>query len=354
MKKYGRLLVILILSLVMVIALFRLGNLPFSWETVARVNPFWYSLVVVSYYASIVARGWRWQKILRTMGYRVGFVYANALLTTGLFLNAVLPARAGEVGRIAMLKRDYNIPVSKGLASIAGERALDVFAIVAMALVAGWLALPGHLPPTVLNFLLGMGLLLILGLVGLLVIPGLEGWLRNWGLLRKIIRGRLWDFYQKVLDFGFALIEGVRVLGRDPLALAVVVAQSFFVWVWDALMVYFILLSLGIVQPFSMSLFAAMVSDLVTAVPITPGSLGQFDATLISLLTLFGIPTANASLTVLLLRLVQLWTFIPVSGAVTYIFGFARALDIGGPTGETADGETEAHDLSTNPAESQA
>jgi hypothetical protein len=288
-------------------------------------------MVVVSFYASVIARGWRWQRILRAMGYRVGFVYANALLTTGLFLSAVLPARAGDVGRVAMLKRDHNIPVSKGIASLAGERALDVFAILTMAITAGWLALPGHLPPEVLDLMLVVGGLFLLGLVGLLVISGIEEWLREFSLLKNLLPPKLWDIYQKILDFGFSLVDGVRQLGRNPLTFAEIVAQSFLVWIWDALMVYFILLSLGIIEPFSVSLFSAMISDLATAIPLTPGALGQFDAVLISLLTLFGLSTADASLTVLLLRFVQLWTFIPVSGLVTYIFGFARALDLGQP-----------------------
>lgn len=329
MKKYSRLFIIAILSLIMIFALFRLGHIEFSWATLSRVNPLWYGMVVVSFYASVVARGWRWQRILRAMGYRVGFVYANALLTAGLFLSAVLPARAGDVGRVAMLKRDHAIPVSKGIASLAGERALDVFAILAMAIGAGWLALPGHLPPEALNLMLIVGGLFLLGLVGLLVIPGIEKWLREFTLLKNLLPEKLWNIYQKTLDFGFSLLDGVRQLGRNPLALAEIVAQSFFVWVWDALMVYFILLSLGLIEPFSVSLFSAMISDLSTAIPLTPGALGQFDAVLISLLTLFGISAADASLTVLLLRFVQLWTFIPVAGFITYIFGFARALDLG-------------------------
>ena len=47
------------------------------------------------------------------------------------------------------------------------------------------------------------------------------------------------------------------------------------------------------------------------------------------MLALFGISVANASLAILLLRLVQLWTFIPVSGIITYIFGFSRVLSPG-------------------------
>ena len=57
MKKYSRLTVIIILSLIMIFALFRLGNIEFSWATLNRVNPLWYSMVVVSFYASVIARG---------------------------------------------------------------------------------------------------------------------------------------------------------------------------------------------------------------------------------------------------------------------------------------------------------
>ncbi|RMF02628.1 MAG: TIGR00374 family protein, partial [Chloroflexi bacterium] len=192
-----------------------------------------------------------------------------------------------------------------------------------------WLALPGKIPPEVLQFLATMGILLVLGVAGLLLIPGAETWLRNFGPLKKLLPPKLWAIYQKILDFGFSLIEGVRVLAKNPLTLAVIMAQSFFVWIWDALMVYFILLSLGILEPFSVSLFGSMVGALATAVPLTPGALGQFDAVLIGLLALFGISTADAGLTVLLLRLVQLWTFIPVAGLVTYLFGFSRALNLG-------------------------
>jgi hypothetical protein len=225
-----------------------------------------------------------------------------------------------------MLRQDYAIPVSKGLASIASERALDVVAILVMALAAGWLALAGRLPAEVLGLLAGVTFFLILAATGLLVVPGLEHRLRNWQLLKKILPNRLWTIYQQVLNFGFSLIDGVRLLGRRPVVLLVILAQSFFIWIWDGIVLYFILLSLGIAEPFNVSLFTAMVSALVTAVPLTPGALGQYDATLISMLALFGISVANASLAILLLRLVQLWTFIPVSGIITYIFGFSRVL----------------------------
>lgn len=337
MRKYGRLWVILILSLLTIFALIRLGNIDFSLKTLNRIHWGWYSLVAISFYASVVARGWRWQSILKAMGWPISFVYASTLLTAGLFISSILPARTGDVARVAMLKQDYKIPVAQGIASLASERALDVFAILSLAILGAWLALPGRLPPEVLQLMVITGLLFLIGLVGLLVMPGIETWLCESDSIKRLIPAKLYPFYSKILNFGFSLIHGVRQLGQKPGALLVVVGQSFLVWLWDALMVYFVLVSLDIITPFSISLFTSMIGALSTAIPLTPGALGQFDATVISLLSLFGLSTTDSSLAILLLRFVQLWTFILVSGLVTYIFGFSRALSLGSspenPTG---------------------
>lgn len=351
MKKYARLWIILILSLLTIFALIRLGNIDISLKTLNRVNWAWYGLVAVSFYASVVARGWRWQGLLKAMGWPVSFVYAATLLTTGLFVSSILPARTGDVARVAMLKQDHKIPVTQGIASLASERALDVFSIMVLAILGAWLALPGRIPPEVLKMMVGIGLLFLIGLVGLLAMPGIETWLHESEFVQKWLPDRLQPWYIKLLDFGFALIHGVHLLGQKPGALLAALGQSFFIWVWDALMIYFVLVSLDIITPFSISLFTSMVGALATAVPIFPGALGQFDGTVFSLLSqVFGLPDSDAGLTVLLVRLVQLWTFIPVSGLVTYIFGFSRALSLTSTT--EASTETVPAAPISNPAES--
>lgn len=330
MKKYKRLWIILFLSIVTVVGLMRFGNLEFSPATLTRVKPGWFSLIFVAFYMSVIARGWRWRRILKTMGWTVGSMYAIALLTAGLFTSAILPARAGDVARVVMLKQDYQIPISQSIASIAAERVLDVFAILSMAIIGAWWALPGRVPDYVIQLVLAVVGLLGLGMLGLIIIPSIENFLRESICLKRIVPAKLWPFYQKLLDFGFSLIQGIRILGRNPGALSFIIGESFVIWVYDALMVYFALVSIGVFIAPSATLFTAMISDLATAVPITPGALGQFDATMIALLSLFGVSTASASLATLLVRIAQLWTFIPMSGLVTYIFGFSRVLNVSG------------------------
>lgn len=328
MKKYAHLFIILALSLVMIFGLLRLGKIELNLETLSQVNGFWLGLGFVTFYLSIIARGLRWQHILKTMGWRVGSIYSQTLLTAGLFLSGVLPARAGDIGRVAMLKRDHQIPLSQGIASLAAERALDVFAVLILAVIGAILALQGRIPPEVSQLMIGTAIFFMVGLVGLLIVPGIENWFRRPGWVWRIVPPPMRSFYEKAMVFGFSLIQGVRGLGEKPAALTAIVLESFGIWLLDAVIVYWVLLSLDVTTPFSVSLVSSMVGVLATIVPLLPGALGQFEAALIGLLVLLGVPAAESTLTALLVRFISLWSFIPVSGLITYIFGFSRALSL--------------------------
>lgn len=332
MRKYAYLLIILVLSVVTIFGLLRLGDIDISLESLLRVEWTWLLLAFITFYLSIIARGLRWQHILKTMGWPLPILYTQTLLTAGLFISSILPARAGDFGRVAMLKQDHKIPVSQGVASLAAERALDVFSILILAIIGAVWTLRERVPAEILQLMVGSGVLFGLGLLGLLAVPSLEGWLRRPGGLERIMPAAIRPLYQKGLDFGFALIHGVRDLGQKPVALALIIAESFGIWLLDALIVHFVLFSLGISIGFSTSLFSAMVGVLATIVPLMPGALGQFEAAIISLLTLLGVSTADSSLTALLVRFISLWSFIPVSGLITYIFGFSRALNLNNKT----------------------
>jgi uncharacterized protein (TIRG00374 family) len=329
-KKYRRLWVMLLLSLVVVWGLLRLGNIEVSYDTLASLNWRWLGLAFVVFYSGVLVRGLRWQQILKTIGWPLGYLYTQTLLMAGFFVSLVLPARLGDVGRVVMLKQDHHIPLAQGAASLAAERALDVLAILVLAFIGALYALPGRVPPQVNQLMWGAAILFALGLLGLLVTPGLEKWLRRPGWLATILPAKLWSLYQKGLDFGFNLLNAVRALGRNPLALTLVVLESLYIWLCDALIIYLGLLSLNAAAPLSVSLLAGMVSDLSVAVPLTPAGLGQFEAVLVWLLTLLGVATASASLTVLLTRLVSFWSFLLIGGIVTYSFGFARVLHLRG------------------------
>jgi hypothetical protein len=317
MKRLTRPLILIVLGFLTILLLLRLGDIDISMATLRQINPAYMLVAIVIHYSGFVMRGWRWQKLLAGLGHRLGYPYTTALLMSGWFVSALVPARLGDVARAYMLRRDHNVAMSQGLASIATERALDILAILTLALVAATWALAGRTPPWIWQTIAGGSIFFGLAAVVLLVTPQLETWFLN--LLP-------WTLYQKLARFGFDMLVSIRRLGQNPTLLLTVAGQSLYIWLCDVFLMYFVFLSIGATAPLSVSAFTSMTVDLAAAVPIIPGALGQVEGTALGVLSIFDIGTQQSSLMILLNRFVSFWSFILVSGAITYFFGFSQAL----------------------------
>mgnify|MGYP001560616037 CR=1 FL=1 len=67
--------------------------------------------------------------------------------------------------------------------------------------------------------------------------------------------------------------------------------------------------------------------DLVTSVPITPGSLGQTELAAIIVFSLLNIPNEISIATILLVQLITYWTFLIVSWQILHYLGLSKLLD---------------------------
>lgn len=318
MKRLSQPLIIIILGLLTLLLLLKLGHIDISMDTLRQINPIYLAAAVAVHYSGFAMRGWRWQKLLKELGHPVGYVYAATLLLAGWFVSALIPARLGDIARAWMLRRDHRISMAQGLGSIATERAFDILSILILAASAATFALADRTPPWVWQTIGGGVLLLGILIAILLLSPQLEGF------FLKLLP---WSIYKKVIHFGFELLNSIRRVGKSPKLLLLVTAQSLYIWLCDIFLMALVFRSIGAGVPFSVSAFTAMVVDLAAAVPIIPGALGQVEGTALGLLSLLQIPTEQSSLMVLLNRFISFWTFILVSGGVTYYFGFSQALN---------------------------
>ena len=295
-------------------------------QAIATANPWWLLLAVLVHYSSFAVRGHRWQQLLGMMGHRLDYLYTTALLIAGWFVSALLPARAGDFMRIGVLRLDSSrhepIAVADSLGSIVLERALDILAIVGLGLVFGWAVLQTQAPGWLLaSYAAAVALLLVL-IVGVLLAPSLVAWLRRWS------QHRLW---QALLNFGEQLIASLRVLMRRPRRAALVTVESLYIWLCDALVVWFVLRSLGAAVPFEIAAFVALTVDVLAAAPITPGGVGQIDAAYVAIFALLpattlGSTAFNIGAAVLLVRFITYWSFLVFSGLVTVLAGFGELI----------------------------
>jgi hypothetical protein len=87
----------------------------------ARADPLWAAAAMLIYAVNLALRAWRWQVILGPVAAIPYPIVARALLV-GYGLNAVMPARLGELFRAEFFKKTYGLSRVWGLTSIVIER----------------------------------------------------------------------------------------------------------------------------------------------------------------------------------------------------------------------------------------
>jgi uncharacterized protein (TIRG00374 family) len=99
------------------------------WEEIRALDWRWVALGVITEVLTYVIQGWRWSLLLRPVA-PVSTPLASRAIFVGLFVNEVLPLRAGELIRCFLLTRWSEIPISVTLASALIERIFDGVALM--------------------------------------------------------------------------------------------------------------------------------------------------------------------------------------------------------------------------------
>ena len=94
------------------------------WETLTHANYLWIVPGILAYFLAVLARTWRWHYLLRSIK-PVSLRTLFPIVTIGYMGNNIYPARAGEVLRAYVLRREEGVPVSASLATIVIERIFD-------------------------------------------------------------------------------------------------------------------------------------------------------------------------------------------------------------------------------------
>ncbi len=318
-----RLLLLIALGVVTWAALIALFGGSVALEAIASANGWWLLAALLVHYVSFGVRGLRWRRLLGMAGYRIGYGYATSLLVAGWFVSALLPARAGDLLRIGVLRledpRRAAVPVGVSLGSIVSERALDILAILSLGAGFGWSVLHAQAPNWVIvSYAAALALLLGLA-VAILAAPPLLDWLRTWS------QRSLW---QKLLNFVQQVVGSLRLLARRPRIAGLVFVESLFIWLSDAVVLWFVIRSLGGDLPFAHAAFVALTGDVLAAAPITPGGVGQIDLAYVALFALTPMVGAafNVGAAVLLVRFITYWSFLLFSGVVAALAGFGEAI----------------------------
>jgi len=277
---------------------------------ILKANPLLILAAFAIFYLGFPLRGYRWHRLLRGAGVGVGIRDATEILFISWLVNCVVPAKLGDVYRAYLLKINSTASLSRTFGTVFIERVLDLVAIALLGIAAGFWSFRDGLP-TAIQLVFAIGLVVVVALsVGLFT-------MRNFG--RRIIvvlplPHRILELYDRFEEGVFGALE----LRQMP----VLALLSGFVWMTEALRLFFVVQALGFVDVelgLSGAVFVALIGSLLTAVPLSPAGLGIVEAGVVGVLTVaYGVALPEATAIALLDRVISVFSVI-VLGSMAYL-----------------------------------
>ena len=291
------------------------------WGSVQNAQYWWLLPGVAVYFIGVWARAWRWHYLLRPLK-AIPVRQMFPIVTIGYMGNNIYPARAGELLRAYVLRKEQAIPISASLATIIVERALD--GIVMLSFV--FLNLPKLAELTADSGFAGsiqtlaiVGAAIFLGATAVFILMAVYTTQAK-RLLNRLTQRFVPEKYRQRLDEFFERFLGGLASLRSPADVLMVFVTSVVIWLLETLKYWFVMHAF----PFTVSFFALMlmngIVNLATTIPSAPGYIGTFDRPGIAVLQAYDVPKALAAGYTLVLH-AALWLPITALGA----FFMARA-----------------------------
>jgi uncharacterized protein (TIRG00374 family) len=208
------------------------------------------------------------------------FMLVFSAFSVGLFANAVLPGRIGELARVAVLNRRMRQPGAwaRLLGTVFAHRVFDLVAVMALIV---YVLLTAHIPDWAVTSLIAV---VVVGIVLFTVAvmgarddhyAGLEEGL---GAVRKVVR---------LARYGLSVM-------RRPAPAALALLFQLLGWTCQLFAVYTSMRAFGIHEPLPAAGLVLVLMNVATIFPLWPGNVGLVQAAVaLPLFTYYGVAKAN-------------------------------------------------------------
>jgi len=303
-----KLLLILILSAIIVVALYRLAGWHFDWSlfvsSLWNVQPGWLTASIAATLLTYVARAFRWKVLLNPLkSIRMGpLISSNVLGFSAIYLIG----RAGEIVRPLWLTRREQIPLTASVATIIVERFLDTLMIIALF---GWALLLVEVPSAAehtVTLMKNTAWMMVAGSIAVLVV--LFFFRAN---VERIVR---YVPIARLASLLKSFSQGLSFLDRGR-SFGLVIAHSVLVWIIIVLQFWFMLLGMN----FRFSIAAAtlvMVGAAIGSIAQVPGIGGGFQAGYVFCMTTFFIVPAEKAIATSLVAWVSSYVPTVLAGGI--------------------------------------
>lgn len=301
LRREWRLVLGLVLSAICLYLALRGISLTALKDALQAAEWHWVIAGVVLVVVGTILKAWRWQTMFYPQRIPLGRTWA--IFVIGQMLNAVLPARAGELGRIYFIGKVEDTSRAKALSTVVVEKIVDLTMLaLSYLIVAAWLATT-HAGSQ--NWLQSAGLTLLpltalaLGALLLFAYAGRS----LWKFLRRILDPLSLRWQSKADTAVEQALAAFEVLRRWQTS-ALIWGLSLLIWILSALTNILIFNAFDLSLPSMVALFLIVVLMSGVAIPPLPGNIGVFPYLCQLVLSLFGIDRETALVYGLTLQIV--------------------------------------------------
>lgn len=277
-------------------------------EFSTNISNFDYSylpIIITLLFIGIMIKSSRQQILYKQIGVNIPFKTSILLFISGLSM-ILTPGGSGELIKSYYLKRRFDYPLAKTFPAVIIERLQDLTAVSGILLIIGLILDYNYI-------ILLMTLLLSILLV--IFVSGKKKKLFSFllSILHKIpiIKKYTVSFSESYQMFGelTSFKNMTKTLG-----------VSFFAWITDALMIYFIFIGFGLDFDIIFSTFAMYSSLLLGVLTMIPAGVGVTEVSFVEILKSEGIDTAISTSLVIFYRLIAFWSVTVLGFCTTRYF----------------------------------
>jgi uncharacterized protein (TIRG00374 family) len=271
---------------VLIAAFLRMINVSAVYQRLTHLRIGFALLFGVAFLGAYVVRAMRWRCLLRPC--EISIRRAAAIYQVATFINWLLPVRGGELVKSLLLRRSNGIPVSRSLATVSIDKAMDLLPAVALLALLPFVGL--HLSRPLWVLLLSA--LAVVG-VGVLVLV-LAAWRREraLALLRRPLAALLPARARERVEPSIVLfVDTLLALIRQPRLMLTAAAYTALAVSLDALSCVLAFKAVGVAVALPVVLYGYTLYNLAFILPTPPGQVGSNE--LVGLLIFSGVFGVN-------------------------------------------------------------
>lgn len=279
------------------------------WASLGSANFPLLLLATSVYFLALLIIAWRWQILLDAVK-RVPLPDLAEYVAIGYMGNNVYPLRAGDGLRILLLRRKRHVPLLRATTVIAVEHLYNGTTMIAFVL-AGLAAI--NLQSEAVESIVRLVMPLIsLAVLAALALAAKPTWLRR--LVRwagQILPKAPGEAALRLSEDFLAALTGLR----SPRHFLGALLVSFLTWGLEAAAYWLMLRAFGLDLGYAVALLLVGAINLAGIIPASPGQVGVYEFTAITILTALGVGTAQATAFAVVAHLV-IWLPVTVVGFI--------------------------------------